>query len=98
MTQLVIYSYSEDIKKISFTRLLKEQANLSLRKAKQTLDKFLEGQWILLSFKNNNELTDFKHKAESLGTKAISKSLLLKELTGDTTPAARSSQPVLISV
>ncbi len=98
MTQLVIYSYSEDIKKISFTRLIKEQANLSLSKAKQTLDKFLEGQWIVLSFKNNHEMTDFKHKAESLGTKTISKSLLLKELTSDTTPVSKSNSPVLIPV
>src|SRR5258705_11716627 len=73
MFKLALYQYKEDIKKISFTRFLKEEKNISLSDAKNSLDKFLNGIPLLFLFNSRGELQRFKRKAESLG--AISKEM-----------------------
>jgi hypothetical protein len=78
MFQLVIYDYNEKIKKISLTRLIKEQANLPLSEAKQVLDMFLDGHRLVFSFKSKSALMKFKREADSLGTKSKLESSVLK--------------------
>ena len=73
MYKLVLYQHTDDIKKVSFTRFLKEEKKLSLSEAKDALDKFLEGIPLLFLFNSKAELQQFKIKAEALG--AIAKVL-----------------------
>ena len=73
MYKLALYQHTDDIKKVSFTRFLKEEKKLSLSEAKDALDKFLEGIPLLFLFHSKTELQQFKMKAEALG--AIAKVL-----------------------
>ena len=67
MYKLALYQYKEDIKKISFTRFLKEEKKISLAEAKNALDRFLEGVPLLFLFNSKSDLQNFKFKAENLG-------------------------------
>jgi len=67
MFRLALHQYKDSVQKISFTRFLKDEKNISLSDAKKALDKFLEGIPLLFIFNSKAEMLGFKEKAESLG-------------------------------
>lgn len=66
MTRVIITGWEEGLKKISLSKLLQEEASLSLPQAKRNVDEVLEGGRVELTFPSSAAAMRFAAAARQL--------------------------------
>jgi hypothetical protein len=67
MTILLFKGYTQDVKKISFTRLLHNKATIRLKEAKEIMDRILDDEVVELQVLDYNIANEIVNEAIKLG-------------------------------
>lgn len=67
METLALTDWSPGLRKVSLTKLLQREGGLSLREAKLSTDRFLEGEYVKVEFTSLEEAHQFAAEASRLG-------------------------------